>query len=332
MSIKPQVADEEKSSIKSFSEKINRIDCPIILKPEECTFDDIALHATLRQRLSPSTVEKRLQYARFMEKHPMPVSFRKPNYEQFIGHMDFRETIEKAGACALHNEWLTMLMFLRAYGIIWKYRPPVRPEHDEIILPFPDTVRELTRHKYFKDKYLTKTIQYIMFHNFMIGWRVPSEPCNFTIDCFHDDKNKGSLTIIESKKRGRKRTIVPEKTIMFSRYRKSFKNYLDTIRPKVENQYSGDTFYLTSEGKPFTKDYLRKILSKTGKQVWSDYHPNISRHWCATARYIEWRDIYKVAKWHGHKNINRTANYIHLAEQYYQQDPKSWIKKVLRCK
>ena len=84
-------------------------------------------------------------------------------------------------------------------------------------------------------------------------------------------------------------------------------------------------FYLNLGGKSFTKDYLRKILSKTGKQVRLDYHPNISRHWCATTRYIEWRDIYKVAKWHSHKNINRTANYIHLAEQYYQQDPKTLI-------
>jgi integrase len=286
----------------------------------------------LRQRLSQSTVEKRLQYAKYMEKHPMSVNFRKPNYEQFIRHMDYRETIEKAGACALHNEWLTMLMFLRAYGMVWKYRPPVRPEHDEIILPFPETVRKLIRHNYFKDRDLTKTIQYIMFHNFMIGWRVPSEPCNLTINCFHDDKNRGSLTIIESKKRGRKRTIVPEKTVMFSRYRKSFKNYLDHIRPRVENRHSVDAFYLTSEGKPFTTDYLRKVLYRAGKQVWSEYHPNISRHWCATARYIEWKDIYKVAKWHGHKNINRTANYIHLADQYYQQDPKSWLKTVLRSK
>ena len=37
-----------------------------------------------------------------------------------------------------------------------------------------------------------------------------------------------------------------------------------------------------------------------------------------------------VAQRHGHKNINRTANYIHLTEQYYQQDPISWIINVLR--
>jgi integrase len=313
-------------------DNFKRIDCPITLNPAECTFEDVALHGILRQRLSSTTVEKRLRYAKFMENHSIPINFSKPNYEQFIRHMDYRETYENAGACALHNEWLAMSMFLKAYGFTWKYRPPIRPEHNEIILPFPETVRELIHHNYFEDAHLTKTVQYIMFHNFIIGWRVPSEPCNMTIECFHDDNNRGTLTITESKKHRRKRTIVPEKTVMFSRYRKSFKNYLDRIRPKVENQHSGNAFYLTSGGKPFTPDYLRKILYEAGTQVWEEYHPNISRHWSATARYIEWRDIYKVAQWHGHKNINRTANYIHLAEQYYQQEPKSWLKAVLRSR
>jgi hypothetical protein len=213
-----------------------------------------------------------------MEHHAMPVNFNKPNYEQFIRHMDYRETYESAGACALHNEWLTMSMFLKAYGLTWKYRPPIRPEHNEIILPFPETVRELIHHEYFEDAHLTKTVQYIMFHNFIIGWRVPSEPCNMTVECFHEDNNRGALTITESKKHGRKRTIVPEKTVMFSRYRKSFKNYLDHIRPKVENQHSGNAFYLTPGGKLFTPDYLRKILYEAGTQVWEEYHPNISRH------------------------------------------------------
>ena len=43
--------------------KFNRLSCPIKLNPKEATFDDVAMHALLRQRLSPSTVEKNLRYA-----------------------------------------------------------------------------------------------------------------------------------------------------------------------------------------------------------------------------------------------------------------------------
>ena len=34
------------------------------------------------------------------------------------------------------------------------------------------------------------------------------------------------------------------------------KNWIDTWRPKVENQYSGDALYLQHDGKPFTAQLL----------------------------------------------------------------------------
>ena len=85
-------------------EKYSRLDCPIKLNSQESSFDDVALHALLRQRLSKSTIEKRMRYARFMEKHPCPINFRTPTYENFIRHMDYREQIEQAGASALSHE------------------------------------------------------------------------------------------------------------------------------------------------------------------------------------------------------------------------------------
>lgn len=313
-----------------YVQTINRLNCPYNLKPQESTFEDIILHATVRQYLSESTIKKRIQYAKFMGNHQIPIDFFNPDFNQFIKHMDYRIAIEEARPEVIQNEWLTMRMFLKAYGITWDYKTPPRPDHNDIILPFPNTVHELIHHNFSKDPILTKTIQYILFHNFMIGWRVPSEPCNMTLDQVHIDGEHASLTIIERKKRNRKRTIVPEKTIMLSKYRKSFKNYIETVRSKVENQHSGNALYLTPTGKPFSAEYLRNVLYKAGKQVWPSYSPNISRHWCATARYIEWNDIYRVATFLGHRNINRTKNYIHLAEQYYQQEPVSWLKHVLR--
>jgi len=97
--------------------KINRTDFPITLDPSNATFEEVAIHAILRQRLKKSTVVKRITYARFMELHNVPVDFRKPTYENFIRHMDYREQMESAGYGALGREWDTMKTFLRAYGI-----------------------------------------------------------------------------------------------------------------------------------------------------------------------------------------------------------------------
>ena len=105
--------------IKNFDnlqKQFSRLDCPITLNPKIATFDDVALHALLRQRLSPGTVEKRMRYARFMEKHKVPVDFRNPSFENFVRHMDYREQTG-AGYAALRHEWDAMKMFLRAYGI-----------------------------------------------------------------------------------------------------------------------------------------------------------------------------------------------------------------------
>jgi hypothetical protein len=70
----------------------------------------------------------------------------------------------------------------------------------------------------------------------MIGWRVPSEIIEMTIDDVVIDSNgRGCITITETKKHRQKRTILPEKSILSSKVHKSFKNWIDHQRPKVEN-------------------------------------------------------------------------------------------------
>jgi integrase len=60
------------------------------------------------------------------------------------------------------------------------------------------------------------------------------------------------------------------------------------------------------------------------------------RHWCAVARLIETKietgryDVFTVKYWLGHEEQDTTDNYIHFAEQYYNQYPKSWIHDALR--
>jgi len=318
--------------------KFNRIDCPITLNPHDSTLLDVGIWAYFERRLSVSTIEKRLRYARFMQNHRVPVDFQHPTYQNFRNHMAYREQVEQASANALIHEWKTMRMFLQAYGIaIWPYKPPIAPKHKRRVIPFPDKVREFFYHNYSDDSYETSLYQYLFYHSFLIGWRVPSEICEMkTSDIILDSKGRGCITITETKKRKSERTILPEKFILSSRSHKSMKNWLDIWRPKVENQYSGDALYLQPDGKPFAVRHLGHKLSVHGKKIWPPFRPYDMRHWCAVARLIETKikygnfDIFTVKNWLGHDEQETTDTYTHFAEMYYNQHPSSWIHDALR--
>ena len=96
---------------------VSRLDCPITINPKTATFNDIAIHIMLRQRIGQTTTKQYMIYLRMMETHTIPVNLRKPDYEEFIRHMDYREQIEKATPVSLTLEWQAMRKILTAYGI-----------------------------------------------------------------------------------------------------------------------------------------------------------------------------------------------------------------------
>jgi len=321
-----------------YLKKFNRLNCPIKLNPNEASFEDIALHALLRQRLGESTVRKNLRYARYMENHPIPVDFRNPCYENFIRHIDYREQIESAGFNALKGEWQAMKMFLRAYAIAeYDYKLPYAPKSHKRMLPFPDVVNKFFHYRYSKDEYENALYQYLFFHSFMIGWRVPSEIIEMTVeDVIIDSNGRGSITITETKKHRQKRTVLPETCVLSSKVHKSFKNWIEKWRPKVANQYSGKSLYLQPSGKPFHIDHFRGKLSRHGKKIWKPFQPYDMRHWCAIARLIQTKrdtgnfDVFTVQNWLGHTDMKTTQNYIHHAEMYYNQAPVDWIATAMK--
>lgn len=333
----PKMVLEEMGELK-YVEKLNRFDCPITLNPEIASFIEVGIHAILRQRLQQPTVDKHLRYARFMENHIISVDFRNPSFENFIQHMDFREQVEKATPNALKHEWNAMRMFLKAYGITdWNYKLPMMPKSHKRILPFPDVVYKIFHYKYSNDKYENALYQYLFLHSFQIGWRVPSEICEMKVDdVILNGDGTGCLIITETKKHRSQRTIFPNKQLLDSKTHKSFKNWIDRWRPKVENQFSGDALYLWPSGKPLTTSTLGYKLSKYGKTIWPKFQPYDMRHWCAIARLIEQKvktgtfDILPVKTWLGHEKIETTMNYIRYAEQYYRQAPYDWLKRVLK--
>ena len=323
-----------KSDYEILQNKFSRLDCPITLNPSEATFDDIAMHALYRQRLSPGTVDKRLRYARFMEKHQVPIDFRNPSYTNFIRHMDYREQVEQC-TFALSNEWKTMKMFLKAYGMpIWDYRPPLCPKNKARYIPLPDTVYKMIHFNYSSDDYKNALIQYTLLNTFMIGWRNPSETCILTVDDI-DFENK-TLRITEPKKHRSTRMIVPEYSLLDGKNRKSLKYWIDHWRPKVENQYSDNALYLKPDGHPFEKEQYRMFMTRMVKPFFPRYQPKISRHWCAIAQLIKTKiktnhfDVYQVRNWLGHSEIQTTMGYISDSEQYYKLAPYDWFQRVLK--
>jgi integrase len=321
-------------------DKYNRCDCPIFLNPQTATFNDVALHAKLRQRLQNGTINKHLRYARFMETHPMPVDFRNPTIENFIRHMDYREQVEHASPCALEHEWRAMQMFLKAYGIKtseWQYKPPSRPKCRKRILPYPETVHKFFTYKYTTNKYETALYQYIFFFGFLTGVRAPSEIVNMKVsDVQFESKKRGYIIITETKKHNTQRTIIPEKAILNSKVHKSLKNWIIYWRPKVANSQSGDALFLQPDGKPFTVRHLGHKLSKHGKKIWKHFHPYDMRHWCAVARLIKTKietgnyDCFTVKNWLGHERMSSTEEYIKYAEEYFRDFPVDWISCSLK--
>ena len=319
-------------------EENKKLDYPIHLDPKNATFKDVAIHANLRQRLKKSTIEKNLRYARFMQRHEIPIDFSNPDYTQFIRHMDYREKVEEATPEALKHEWRTMKVFLRAYKINdWSYRPPPCPKPAMRILPFPEVVNKFFNYKYSKNLYETRLYQYLFFFGFLVGIRPPSEFLELKLkDVYFEDHGRSYLIITEPKKYKSKRVVVPERAIMISGTHKSLKNYIDHWRPKVENEKSGDALFLRPDGRPFNETYLRRKLSENGKKVWPYFRPYDMRHWCAVARLIgtkvesRYFDTYQVRNWLGHEKPGTTEDYIRYAEQYYRQFPKDWISHALR--
>lgn len=330
---------EEKVKINYDLKNIKRTDFPITLDPKTASFTDVAIHASLRQRLSKSTIESRLSTARFMETHPQPINFRNPTYENFIAHMDYREQVENAGPCALQNEWKTMRMFLKSYGIkIWTYKPPSTPTYTANIIPFPDQVYKILNFTYSKDSYENALIQYLLTHNFIVGWRFPSEPAEMkTTDV---NIERGYITITEPKKHNSTRNLSPEE-IMTNRRRKSFKNWVDSWRPKVENQHSQEYLYLRPDGHPYSRDQLRQLLNRKAKPlidtVFPEYYNYCSRHFAAVSRLIRTKlqynsfDVYEVRDWLGHTKIETTMGYIKDAKHYYVLAPYDWVHRVLKA-
>ena len=310
------------------------------LDPEKTSFEDIKNHAVTRQNISESTADRYLNTAKIMETHSIfPVNFKKPHWTNFFQYMDFIKRNEGATPNMLRNRRKSWTMFCRAWGTHkeWPtYKLPHIPDRSkDIVLPTPETVRELFKHPYTGDKYLNRLIQYHFFTGFMVGMRPEKEMVILNIDdLFLDEEDNYTIRIVEPKKLGNARVLRLEKTIAVSKTRKSFKNYTDTIRPRFANRNEDALLINPKTGKRWTENQLRhNLLYPYAKQIWPRFWPYVMRHWCATARCIEWKKdstvLYRVKYWMGHVKLDQTLRYLDLAK-LYDQGKGSWLSRTLK--
>lgn len=344
----PRLDWEDKVNLTYDVEKkfnVEKFKNPYILNPADYEtqqefFDAIEHWWIFRYRKKERTIKDRVRYAKKMSEHPLfPINWKELNPNQIIAYLEnkeYNEYPDGKGKHQIRNEWKTIKTIAKACGVnadLWGYIPPNPPPAKVRVIPLPITTYEIIHHKYSKNKYNNALFQYILMHGFIIGWR----PCEIVIQKVSDVKiDEGYMLITETKKGNQLRQVFLEKQLMSGRQYKSMKNLIDYWRPKVVNQYSGDYLYLQSNGRPFTADYLRKLLTPKVKEVYPYYSLYTMRHWCAIARlikdYIEkstW-DKTDVQDWLGHDKVSTTDNYTKFAKKYYRIAPFDWIKTILK--
>ena len=292
------------------------------------------------------TLNQRMRYARLMSdpNQPFPIDFFALDYNQYILQMKWYEKNyydKKTGKnyYGLKHRKDTFNDFSLAYGInpkIWHLKLPPIPIKKHRHIPPPYIVHKMINYNFYPDnKDKTQLMQNIHAHAFWIGPRPPSELSLLTLDSFNFDE--GFINIIEQKRHYSVRTIYPEEVIMTGKTRKSFKNFIDYVRPRFVSQYSGNALYIgVRDGKPITKEYMSNLLHISGRLAYQLYTPYSARHWCATARLIKcWKEgdpdpLDFVMNFMGHEDLSTTKTYTEQARVLYKKYPFDWIKRTLK--
>ncbi len=318
--------------LQSLLTNIRRTDVPYFLDPRTATFNDVAVHAHVRQELGLSTIEKHLRYARMMETHVCPINFRDLKPEDFLRHMDYRIEHEGASPNALYHEKKAVLMFLKAfrqYTEDWdKYvkTPRIRASeaHRDVVIPLPSIVNRLYHAEYSTDPYENALLQSVVFFGFNYGPRPPSEICNLDVnDLVINPDGTGYVILTEDKKHGKNRRVYPwDPVVLSSRVYRTPKNYRDTWRPLAyDDARSGNALFLEPNGRRVTGAYLRRHIAPVFKETMQDHDTILydMRHTYATYLYDRTKDIKKVALSLGHVKTQNVDHYVFLSQEIENQ-------------
>jgi site-specific recombinase XerD len=278
--------------------------------------DQWAQDALGRQGLAEYTVTNLRRQLRFMEDvvplHPVPLE------ENWICYVANRRT---AGATPFalktaRHGLLSLLDFLehRDRTKLWRPRPFRQPKH-EVRIPSMELVRQLVHIPYFQPEPLNALARHLLHFGHFVGIRPPSEFLAMTVDSL--DLRTGVLEVIEDKKNDRKRYLHLETWIWRDPNEPSLKNYLEHWRPKWDRGAT-DALWIFPDGRPMTENWLRIHLAPRVRTATGfPWKPYSMRHFAATYRYYEWRDLIRVRDWMGHESVKQTETYVKTIQQLF---------------
>lgn len=234
-------------------------------------------------------------------------------------------------------------------------------------IPTPEIVYDMLRYEYIQkpeyDKYyktlkqkgirrrdLNKYIQYQFFFGFFVGMAFEKEMVILDLQDIIDQGSRYAIRITRPKVGNKKRMLRLEETISKSPVHKSVNNYLTKIRPKFADNKETAFSVNPKTGRRWGYDLvekhsneeiiiqkgcdqLRGYLERWGTRVYPQYFPYLMRHWCGTARMIDWDkegDAFaRVQVWLGHADPKDTTIYVQL-HRLWDDNKGSWMSRALK--
>jgi len=303
---------------------------------EEWREEDLRFWWTEFEQNKESTLEKRLNSLEFMATYePAPVQLHgslRDFVESFLIYWKVRKTQDSdAGHGALQNDLKAVKTLGSWFEIpdgIWP-KAPAPPDEDRD-LPSPEQVYDLLHTQYEPNASrdpANALIVYLIVWAFGIGARIPSEAYAARVQDV--DLEAGTVLIREPKKGDRTRRLYIEpEWLCTGRTRLSLANWL-TWRDKMNP--TTDALFPRPDGSAWpSKKALNQHLKRRVKEHHGWFNGRLGRHWCATARLIEWDGDYgRAAEWLGHEKQDRVRNVYGRAHRVWKQTyGGDWLERA----
>jgi hypothetical protein len=323
--------------------KITGIDT---IDPRKTDLRDLEIHMASVQELAHETIKHSSACLARAARHPiLPLDLRNPSFENFAEHMKFVRNIgwpdengemvlaSKNAQRNLKKAWERATKAWGTYRVWPTIVVKKCPKRIRVIdLYTPEFAYEMHHYKYHKDRDVNRMIQNLLFFGNIVGLAPEKEWITLDLDDlrFMPD-GTARLKATRWKVNNAVRLLRVEATPATSKVHKSLVNLIentDKFRARAE-----DALLINpATGHRWTESTLRRFMTKHGQKIDPKFYPYKMRHFCLTARMIEWGTnelaLTKVAAWAGHDRLDQTREYIDLA-LVFNDSRGRWIRRAL---
>jgi integrase/recombinase XerD len=111
--------------------------------------------------------------------------------------------------------------------------------------------------------------------------------------------------------KGSKERVVP----MNMRAAEKLKHYINQLRPTILKQKKSSYLFVTSRGRPMTRQRFWQTMRSLGRRIGIEIHPHMIRHSFATHLLEGGADLRSVQKMLGHSDISTTQIYTKVTSE-----------------